>query len=290
MKNFFIKILLVFLSVSLMGQTLKEKNQKTIKLIISLNSFHNVKTQDAQAIAQILASHIKKTHNLDYDFLVDTPESISDIEKSAENDFDFIILNTEEYLALYKKLSVEPFITNYTADHIGYKYYFIVNKNDGIEDISELKNETINILSRQNQKAPFLWLNKLLKNKGLSDQKKFFKEVVTDYKATNVLLPVFFKKAKACIVTEASLNLLSELNPGIKNSTKILYSSEYILLGVGCLNSKKKNTSAYNILKDIIPTLHTSEYGSQLLNLFNADKLVPYKEEYLKNYLNLLNN
>jgi ABC-type phosphate/phosphonate transport system substrate-binding protein len=289
MKISFINILLIFLSVSLSGQTIKEKNPKIIKLIISLNSFHNVKSQDAQAIAQILASHIKKTHNLDYDFLVETPESISDIEKSATNDFDFIILNTEEYLSLYKKLPLEPFVTNYTANHVGYKYYFVVNKNDGVNNISEIKNETVNVLSRQNQKAPFLWLNKLLKDNGLPDQKKYFKEVISDYKATNVLLPVFFKKAKGCIVTEASLELLSELNPGIKNSTKILYSSDYILLGLGCMNSKKKNTNSYNILKDIIPTLHTSEYGSQLLSLFNADKLVPYKEEYLKNYMNLLN-
>ena len=91
-------LLFIFLSISLIGQTLKEKNQKTIKLIISLNSFHNVKTQDAQAIAQILASHLKKTHNLDYDFLVETPESISDIEKSASNDFDFITTNEPERL------------------------------------------------------------------------------------------------------------------------------------------------------------------------------------------------
>jgi|WetSurMetagenome_2_1015567.scaffolds.fasta_scaffold122348_2 ABC-type phosphate/phosphonate transport system substrate-binding protein len=292
MHKFIIHILLSFLFIiSLFSQSPKESKPeiiKTIKLIISSNSFHNLKTEDAQAVAQILANHIKQTHNLDYDFIVETPESIPDIEKSAKNDFDFIILTTEEYLNLYKKLPLEPFVTNYSAGHLGYKYYFVVNKNDGVNDISELKNETITVLSRQNQKAAFLWLDKLLKDNGLSNQKKYLKDVIADYKATNVLLPVFFKKAKACIVTEMSLNLLSELNPGIKNETKILYSSDYILLGLGCMNSKKINTATYNLLKEIIPTLHTTEYGKQLLKLFNADKLVLFKDEYLQNYLKLI--
>ena len=288
MKLILINILIILFSVSLFGQTTKENNPKTIRLIISLNSFHNVKTEDAQALAQILANHMIKTHSLDYDFIVETPESIVDIENATSKGFDFIILTTEEYLNLNKKLPLEPFVTNYSESNIGYKYHLVVNKSISINDISQLKNETINVLSRRNQKAPFLWLDYLLKNKGLPSQKKYLKEVVVDYKATNVLLPVFFKKAKACIVTEVSLNLLSELNPGIKNDIKILYSSDYILLGLGCLNSKNKNTKAYSILKDIIPTLHTNEYGRQILKLFNADKLVLYKEEYLDGYLNLL--
>ena len=141
------------------------------------------------------------------------------------------------------------------------------------------------ILARENQKAPVLWLEKLLREKSLPNSKKYLKEIVTDYKATNVVLPVFFNKAKACIVTESSLNLLVELNPSIKTKMKILESSDFILLGLGCLNKKKNDTDTYNTLKDIIFTLHENEYGKQLLHLFNADKLVPYKDEYLQNYL-----
>lgn len=288
MRLILINILIILFSVSGFGQTSKENNPKKIRLIISLNSFHNVKTEDAQALAQILTNHMIKTHSLEFDFIVETPESILDIENAAAKGFDFIILSTEEYLILNEKLPLEPFVTNYSEGHIGYKYHFVVHKSSSIDDIAQLKNETINVLSRQNQKAPFFWLDKLLKNQGLPIQTIYLKEIVTDYKATNVLLPVFFKKAKACVVTEVSLNLLSELNPGIRNNTKILYSSDYILLGVGCLNIKNKNTKAYNVLKDIIPTLHTNEYGRQLLKLFYADKLVLYKDEYLNGYLNLL--
>ena len=292
MNKFIIYILLLFfIAIPLTSQALKESKTtpiKNIKLIISLSSFHNIKVADAQAVAQILANHIKKSHKLEYEFIVETPESISEIEKSANNDFDFIILTTEEYLNLYKKLSFEPFVTNYSAEHIGYKYHFIVNKSNEIDDISELKNETINVLSGKNQTAAFLWLDKLLKNKGLPNQKKYFKEVVIDYKATNVLLPVFFRKAKACVITNSSLNLLMELNPGIKDQIKIIYTSEPIILGITCLNPNKKNEDNYNILKEILISLHKNEYGKQLLHMFNTEKLILFKEEYLKGYYNLL--
>jgi len=288
MKTIFVYILSVFLITTSNCQIKSDvKTQKTIKLIISINAFHNAKTEDAHAIAEILANHIKKSNKLEQEFIVETPNTLDEIEKAAGDDFDCIILNTEEYIHLQKKLSLEPFTTNYTAGNVGFKYHLLVNKADNINDISQLKNETLYILARENQKAPFLWLEKLLREKGLSNSKKFVKDILTDYKATNVVLPVFFNKAKACIVTEASLNLLVELNPSIKTKMKILESSDFLLLGLGCLNKKKKDTDTYNTLKDIMFTLHENEYGKQLLHLFNADKLVPYKDEYLQNYLKL---
>jgi ABC-type phosphate/phosphonate transport system substrate-binding protein len=284
-KNLILQLLLVPLLICQEQKENKPELIEPIKLIISLNSFHNAKVEDAQAIAQILANHIKKAHNLKNEFEVKTPDNLDEIEKSANDGFDLIIVTTEEYLHLQKKLPLEPFVTNNTMGHIGYKYHLIVNKNENIKDISQLKGETLYMLSRKNQKAALLWLENILNDKGLPNSKLFFKSLIQDYKASNEVLPVLFNKAKACIVTEISLDLLSELNPALKEKVTILQSSEYILLGLGCLNKNKKDTEIFKILKDIVPKLHTNEYGKQLINLFNADQLVPYEEEYLQNYL-----
>ena len=78
-----------------------------------------------------------------------------------------------------------------------------------------------------------------------------------------------------------------ELNPGIKDQIKTIYTSEPIILGITCLNSKK-NEDNFNILKEILLSLHENEYGKQLLHMFNTDKLILFKEEYLKGYNNLI--
>ena len=265
------------------------KNESdTIKLIITLSSFHNAKAEDARAISTILAMHIKEAYKLNKTFQVETPFSLSEIERIAAEDFDYMILTTDEYFNLQNKLPLEPLVTNMTNGHAGYKLHLIVNKSSNINDLSQLKNTAINILSPGNQQTAVLWIDKLLKERGLPNHNKFFRETVKDSKATNVLLPVYFKKADACIITDASLKLMSELNPSINNGIKILYSSDYLILGLGCLNKKKKNGDNYKILKEIIPGLYQNEFGKQLLNLFNAENLAPFKEEYLKAYNNLL--
>jgi phosphonate transport system substrate-binding protein len=259
----------------------------TINIIFSHNSFYNIKLEDAHATAQLLANHIKKLKNLKNDFKVDIVNNDKEILEKYKSEFDLMLLPTEQYLRLKKKMPLEPFCVNYTNNSFGYIYHLIVNKDDYIKDIAQLKGETINIQAHTNDQAVTLWLDKLLRESKLQSKENYFSKVVLDSKATNVLLPVFFKKAKACIVTNSSLNLLMELNPGIKNQIKILYTSEPLILGITCLNSNKKDTDDYKTLKEVLLSLHENDYGKQLLSLFGTDKLILFKEEYLNGYFNL---
>jgi ABC-type phosphate/phosphonate transport system substrate-binding protein len=268
-------------------KTLQE-NDKEMKVIFSQSSFHNIKTEDAHATAQILANHIKKLKNLKNDFNVEIVTGDAEIIESCSNGFDMILLTTEEFLRLKKKLPLEPFCVNYTNSSYGYVYQLIVNKNDNINDIAQLKGETIYIQTNSDDQAATKWLSKLLKAAKLKPKDVFFKEIILNNKATNVLLPVFFNKAKACIVTNASFNLLKELNPGISEQTKVLDSSEPLILGITCLNSQNTRLDNYKVMKDILPTMHENQYGKQLLQLFGADKLILFKEDYLKSYYKLL--
>ncbi|MFZ1815651.1 MAG: PhnD/SsuA/transferrin family substrate-binding protein [Rhizobiaceae bacterium] len=265
-----------------------QENDKAMKVIFSQSSFHNIKTEDAHATAQILANHIKKLKNLQNDFNVEIVTGDAEIIESCSNGFDMILLTTEEYLRLKKKLPLEPFCVNYTNSSYGYVYQLIVNKNDNINDIAQLKGETIYIQTNSDDQAATKWLNKLLKDAKLKPKDAFFKEIILSNKATNVLLPVFFNKAKACIVTNASFNLLKELNPGISNQTKIIYSSEPLILGITCLNSQSTSSDNYKVMKDILPTMHENQYGKQLLQLFGADKLILFREDYLKSYYKII--
>ena len=281
----------LFLTLTLFSQKAQNnlpENEKEIKVIFSKSSFHNIKTEDAHATAQILANHIKKLKNIKSDFKVEIVTSDKEILESCSNGFDMILLTTEEYLRLKKKIPVEPFCVNYSNSLYGYVYHLIVNSNDKITDISQLKGETIYIQSNSEDQAATKWLRKLLKDAKLKAMDVFFKDIILSNKATNVLLPVFFNKAKACIVTNSSLSLLKELNPGISNQTKIINTSEPLILGITCLNSQNTNSDNYKVMKDILPILHENQYGKQLLQLFGADKLILFKEEYLNSYYKLL--
>ncbi len=102
-----------------------------------------------------------------------------------------------------------------------------------------------------------------------------------------MVLPVFFKRAKAALVTEESLKILKEINPQIDKKLKIIYRSPSLILGFSCYNGNSKNSEFQKDLSEILLNLHTDSYGKQLLDLFVSEKVVPYKEEYLKDYLDL---
>lgn len=291
MKRSYFLILVIIINVftGLIHGQPREQTASTdkINLVFSLNIFHNIKTEDAKALAIILANHIKKQYDLNFDFDVSIIDGISNKEELLKLNFDYIILTSEEYILYKNLLPLEPYATSIYDGHVGFRYLFIVNKNSKYNDLSQLKNTSINVLARQNQKIPFLWLDKLLKEKNLPSHEKYFKSITTDYKATNILLPVFFNKADACIISEASLKVLTELNPSLTKDLSILYTSDYFTLGIGCLNSQKKQTNSYNILKDVILKLHQTEYGAQFLKLFYSDQSVLFKEDYLQNVLKL---
>lgn len=103
----------LFLTLTLFSQKAQNnlpENEKEIKVIFSKSSFHNIKTEDAHATAQILANHIKKLKNIKSDFKVEIVTSDKEILESCSNGFDMILLTTEEYLRLKRKYLLSHFV------------------------------------------------------------------------------------------------------------------------------------------------------------------------------------
>ena len=89
------------------------------------------------------------------------------------------------------------------------------------------------------------------------------------------------------MVTEAGFKLISELNPQLGKELIILAESNYITIGLGCTNSANSDQSRKKKILDVLFKLHKNNYGKQILDLFATEKLIPFKEEYLKEYLRL---
>lgn len=263
---------------------------RNYRIIFSLSSFHTAKPQDARAISQIFANHIKEAENRVEDLDIIVAEDIDEILLQAKLGFDLIIMTSKEYYVLNQLLPLEPVIINQTNGTVGFKYYLLVHKNEGITELNQLKGETINVLFRGGQNAPVLWLNKILKQKGFPVKEKFFKEIHYDFKVTNILLPVFFKKAKAALVTDHGFKLVGELNPQIEKELKIIAESNSIALGLGCFDAHGKEPERKKFLMNVLLNLHQTSYGKQILDFFATDQIVPFKTEYMVEFLKLMEN
>jgi len=214
-------------------------------------------------------------------------DNIDELSNQIKHPFDFVLATTVETEMLRKKHNLEPIFVNETNGYYGFVFYLITNKNQNLDEIKQLKDGTVCILSRSENHVPSVWLDKILRDNKLPAKENFFKEIKYDYKAINVVLPVFFKKVNAAIVSKPAFEVLCELNPQILKQVQIIKQSEPILFGVISFDGRNNDEKRKKLIYDTLLSLHTENFGKQLLDLFAVDKLIPFKEEYWQNYLRL---
>jgi ABC-type phosphate/phosphonate transport system substrate-binding protein len=115
---------------------------------------------------------------------------------------------------------------------------------------------------------------------GVHEPERFFsslKEVVTPSQA---VMPVFFKRADACILSRRSFDVMAELNPQLRKDLQIIEASAPVATGVICIR-KGYDSRQRQWLKDILETLDRDVEGRQLLTLFRMNRLVQFQPEYL---------
>lgn len=268
----------------LLGQSAKSS---PVRIILSSSMFQNIKSEDVEATTKILAGELNKERNDEFDFKIITSNNQEELDNSTKDNFDLLYISPIEYLKLKKKLSIEPGLVTQINNNYGDIYYLIANKGKNKNEIKELANCHIIVFSKTEDQVPSLWLDKILRDNQLPIRTKFFKKISFDNKATNVVLPVFFNKVDAAIVTAASYELLCELNPQIKKDMSILKISKPFIRALFCLDGRNIDEDKKKYLIDYISRIHKGTYGKQLTELYMFDKLIPFKNEYLQNILEL---
>jgi len=267
----------------------KQSNDRIYRFIYSKDLFFNTKLEDAVALTKIFTEKIRKQKNVKDNFEIVMCANETELEEATKSSFDFVLSSTSDFIKLLKTENVKPVLVNQTQGSFGYVYYLISRKDHGHNKLADLKNDKLRILARNDGQTPSIWLDKLLRDKKLQKKEKLFKEISFDFVPTNVILPVYFKKIDAAIVTKTSFELMCELNPKLKKEFNILEVSPALLFGVLCFDKKNTDKERENFIYEILTTMHNDIDGQQFLNLFSLEKIIPYKEVYLTKFLELYN-
>ncbi|HMN24109.1 MAG TPA: PhnD/SsuA/transferrin family substrate-binding protein [Ignavibacteriaceae bacterium] len=282
-----ILLLFIFSSIGNSQPHYNKSNSRPFRFIFSVNLFHNQKLEDAKASTTILMNKIKKDKNIKEDFEIIVCNTEKEILDEIKTDFDFLLVTAVEMAAIKKSGRAKPLLINETQNSYGFIYYLITNKGDNYNKISELSKGNISILARSPNQVPSLWLDKILRDNKLPKKESYFNDITYDYKATNIVLSVFFKKIAASIVSKASYDLLCELNPRISKQIKVIEISDPLLFGVIFFDTRNKDKEREKLVYDTLLSLDKDAYGRQLLDMFNVDRIVPFKDEYWQNFLKL---
>jgi ABC-type phosphate/phosphonate transport system substrate-binding protein len=203
------------------------------------------------------------------------------MEKAVRNnEVDIVVLIAEEFTVLRDKVPIDAVLS---ADY-GKNFYdvllLMVRQDSGVSRLEQLRGKSIRVESGQKGDIPIQWLDTYLAARAAMDAQKFFSEIGKYSKASQVVMPLFFKQTDACLASRDSLETMGEMNPQIGRSLRILETSPGFVTGLIAVRRDIANPRR-DAMINAIRNMHNDAKGRQLLTLFRINRLVDFKPEHL---------
>nr|WP_319491969.1 PhnD/SsuA/transferrin family substrate-binding protein [uncultured Desulfobacter sp.] len=240
-----------------------------------------VNENDALAVMKVWATELMVYENYYVNVQPKIYADAKEIKKALkQNQVDFIAFTTNDFFEFQSLLDHKKFVFPVYEGRIAEDYLLMVRKNSPVKSIKDLMGGSLIFLKNARTAVAVTWLDVELVRLGMSATKHFFNRMKPASKISDAILPLFFGKEDACLVTRKGFEIMAELNPQISHRLKILMASKGYI--PGCLAFRKGFQSK---IKEII--LNRIEFwnqvpsGHQILTIFQVDALVPRPIEIL---------
>lgn len=210
------------------------------------------------------------------------------INSLNNNQVDLVAIPTLDYLEIKNKVNLIPVLIGTSDNRFDEKLVILVHKDSDIRSFKELYGKAILVTnSFTSNTLSYLWLETLFYENELVAFNKFIDQVKTVSKPSQAVLPVFFRQADVCVVSQRSFSIIQELNPQLKQDLKIIGISPGLLRFIFCIHADFDPTMRERIIKEAC-TLETNTKGRQLLTIFKIDDITKFKPEYLDDVIELV--
>ena len=246
----------------------------------SSSTFTNVVKENAQAAAKLWSNLVIKKKN----GIAETKiyHGCFDIEKDlTAGKVDLVVLLSNEYLDLKNRDLLEPLFISVRGQELYDNFILLVRKESGIRTIKELRGKAFIHQAGNSSEIHRIWFETLMMKEGVRDQEHYFSSIKEVMSPSQALMPVFFKRADACILSRYSYEVMSELNPQLRKDLVVIAESRPLATGVIAVR-KDYNGRHREMLKEVLETLGKDVEGRQLLTLFRMSSLVPFRQVYLQ--------
>lgn len=247
----------------------------------STKVFFEVDPRDAIGLTKVWAQAADRAISNTMPTSVVMFRNMDDMAKAMRaNQVDIAVLIALDYVQLREQLPITPVLS---AD-FGRNFYdvlqLLVRSDSGITRLDQLRGKAIKIESGQKGTLPSQWLDTFLMSRFSKSSHGFFASVDEAGKASQAVMPLFFNKIDACLVSKDSLETLAELNPQIGKTVRILETSPGFVTGIIAVHRDSSHPRREAML-DAIRGMYQDTKGRQLLTLFRINRLVDFRTEHL---------
>jgi phosphonate transport system substrate-binding protein len=248
----------------------------------------DVNENDARAAMKVWAENIVNNGVVRADPNVLMFHDFASMSEALHNRaVDGVVASTSDYFAIRQEVDFNHFVFAVTAGSIYDQYILLVHQDSGLAKVDDLRGRSLNILRHTRTSLAPIWLDTLLLEKGLKPAQDFCSGITEETKLAQTVLPVFFHKADACLVTLKGFKTMSELNPQLGRQLRVLATSPELVPSGFFFRTGYPQAQQKQCLAEFT-RVHTTATGQQILTVFQTERLEECPASVLDSALNLL--
>jgi phosphonate transport system substrate-binding protein len=255
---------------------------------ISSSMFSDVNENDARAAVKVWGQTVARERKIEADpeplIVKDHREMLAALRTNRIN---AITLTTVDYFVASREVRFDRVFVSCTGGKFTQQYVVVTHRDSGIGRLADLKDRSL--IFFQNPRACLAepWLDTVLAEQGLPLAARLAGPVTRSTKLAGVVLPVFFRRADACVVTQQGLALMQELNPQVGRQLRIIATSPELVTAVLAFRAGY-NPPFREALFAALHNLHETPAGQQVLVLFQSTKVESFPASCLDPALEIL--
>ncbi len=284
---------LVVVATLLVAGDIRSDDNATAPLRFAFASsslFPEVPESDAKAALRVWARALGQDRGIPVDpeaFILHGMGGIADAMR--EKRVDAVSLLTAEYWKLGKDVLTGPFILGASEGRVTEEYVLLVHQESGIKGVGDLRGRSLIFCRNPRTSLAPTWLDVTLAKSGLPRSVELCGRVAHVNKVSQAVLPVFFRKSDACVVTRRGFETMSELNPQVGRQLKVLALSPEVVPSMSCFRKDYTEPTKEKLLAEI-DKIHTTPAGHQVLTIFQCERLEVHPVSCLDSALQLLSD
>lgn len=194
-----------------------------LRLALSEKVVRGVSLNDARAALSVWSEEIGRAAGLklasQQNLILPSDQILAAIRKGT---LDLFCLTVQEYRQVVPYVDTSRILGD---DYGGDELVLVVRDGIGIANLAGLRGRSLIIFDSPNSTLAEPWLAVSLWHDGQDSPEQLLGHISHNSKLAQVVLPVFFGQADACVATRRGLNTMFELNPQLARKLKVLAAS-----------------------------------------------------------------
>jgi phosphonate transport system substrate-binding protein len=247
------------------------------------SSFLGVNRADAKAAFKIFARKMGEKRGYDITPEIHIFEDVAalgaEIRRGSQ---DLVIVDSWDYLTISPGTNMPVEFTAVEQGVVEEPYMLLVPSNSLALGMKDLKGGHIVVLNSSSATAARHWLRTELLALGVPDEHSFFTRIDVKEKVSQVVLPVFFGRADACVVDRSGFEIMAEMNPQVAKRLRVAVESHPFADTLACIKAHGWDEPSQRIeLISAMDELDEDPAGQQIMKLFKFDGMARFEEGHL---------